>query len=62
MRQILTTLSGDNMTPRLIELFKEYESGHRHPTNQLTHKVAIPVILFHIIAMLDWIHLGGHSL
>ena len=46
------------MTPRLIELFKEYESGHRHPTNQLTHKVAIPVILFHIIAMLDWIHLG----
>lgn len=46
------------MTPRLIELFREYESGHRHPTNQLTHKVAIPVILFHIIAMLDWIHFG----
>jgi uncharacterized membrane protein YGL010W len=43
----------------MIELFKEYEAGHRHPTNQLTHKVAIPLILFHIVAMLDWIRVGG---
>ena len=46
------------MTPKLIKLFREYQSGHRHPTNQLTHKVAIPLIVFHIIAMLDWIQLG----
>jgi uncharacterized membrane protein YGL010W len=49
------------MTPRLIELFKEYESGHRHSTNQLTHKIAIPLILFHIVAMLDWIRFGGFT-
>ena len=46
------------MTPRMIQLFKEYEDGHKHPTNQLTHKIAIPLILFHIVAMMDWIHLG----
>lgn len=46
------------MSPALLQLFKEYEDSHRHPTNQLTHKIAIPVILFHIVAMLDWIHFG----
>ena len=36
----------------------DYVAAHRHPTNQLTHKIAIPFIVFHIIAMLDWIKLG----
>lgn len=35
----------------------EYFASHRHPTNRLTHKVAIPLIAFHLIAMLDWIRI-----
>lgn len=45
------------MNPKLIALFHEYAEAHRHPTNQLTHKIAIPLIVFHIIAMLDWVAL-----
>lgn len=45
------------MNPKLQQLFAEYAESHRHPTNQLTHKVAIPAIVFHIIAMLDWVRL-----
>lgn len=45
------------MKPRLEQLFREYAACHRHPVNRLTHKVAIPLIVFHIVAMLDWIKL-----
>jgi uncharacterized membrane protein YGL010W len=45
------------MKPRLEQLFREYAACHRHPTNRLTHKIAIPLIVFHIMAMLDWIKL-----
>ncbi len=45
------------MNPKLTALFAEYGQAHQHPTNQLTHKLAIPMIVFHIIAMLDWVHL-----
>jgi uncharacterized membrane protein YGL010W len=44
-------------TPRLQALFDNYASSHQHPTNRLTHKVAIPAIVLHIVAMLDWVHL-----
>ena len=47
------------LKPRLQRLFEEYADSHRHPTNRLTHKIAIPLIVFHIIAMLDWVHLFG---
>lgn len=53
------------MNPRLRALFEEYADAHRHPINRLTHKIAIPLIVFHIVAMLDWIPLatvGGHRL
>lgn len=53
------------MSPRLRALFEEYEDVHRHPMNRLTHKIAIPVIVFHIVAMLSWIPLatvGGFEL
>ncbi len=43
------------MNPRLIELFSEYDRYHRDPINRLTHKVAIPLIFFNAIAMLDWV-------
>ena len=45
------------MSPTLQRLFVEYADSHRHPTNRLTHKIAIPMIVFHIIAMLDWVKL-----
>ncbi len=44
-----------HVNPRLIELFSEYDQYHRDPVNRLTHKVAIPLIFFNAIAMLDWI-------
>jgi uncharacterized membrane protein YGL010W len=45
------------MNPKLEALFVEYADAHRHPMNRLTHKVAIPLIVFHIVAMLDWVTL-----
>ncbi|MFN7145068.1 MAG: DUF962 domain-containing protein [Myxococcota bacterium] len=42
---------------RLARWFQEYADGHRHPTNRLTHKIAIPLIVFHVVAMLDWVRL-----
>ncbi len=45
------------LDPKLAALFADYADYHRHPTNRLTHKIAIPLIVFHIIAMLDWVHL-----
>jgi uncharacterized membrane protein YGL010W len=43
------------LKPRTQELFDEYVSSHQHPTNRLTHKIAIPLIVLHIVAMLDWV-------
>lgn len=45
------------MTDSLQRLFADYAESHRHPTNRLTHKIAIPLIVFHIVAMLDWVRL-----
>ncbi len=47
------------MNPTLARLFDEYAADHRHPTNRLTHKLAIPLIVFHILAMLHWVQLGA---
>ena len=46
------------MHPRTLDWFTAYADSHRHPTNRLTHKVAIPAIVFHVVAMLAWIPLG----
>jgi uncharacterized membrane protein YGL010W len=45
------------LKPALHSLFVDYELSHQHPTNRLTHKVAIPLIVFHTVAMLDWVGL-----
>jgi len=45
------------LKPKLAALFQDYQDFHRHPTNQLTHKIAIPMIVFHLVAMLDWVKL-----
>jgi uncharacterized membrane protein YGL010W len=53
------------LKPALEEYLREYDAYHRHPINRLTHEVAIPLIVFHILTMLSWISLGapfGHSL
>ena len=53
------------MRPTLDRLFGEYNAYHRDPTNVAIHKVAIPLIVFHVLAMLDWValgfELGGHA-
>ena len=48
--------------PQLQTWFAEYNESHQHPTNRLTHKFAIPVIVFHIVAMLSWVRLPGPEL
>ncbi len=45
------------LKPQTQALFDEYIASHQHPTNRLTHKVAIPLIVLHIVAMLDWVRL-----
>ena len=45
------------LKPRTQALFDEYTSAHQHPTNRLTHKFAIPLIVLHVVAMLDWVRL-----
>ena len=45
------------LKPQTQALFDEYITAHQHPTNRLTHKIAIPVIVLHIVAMLDWVPL-----
>ncbi len=47
------------MRDSMVRLLEEYEAYHTHPINRLTHKVAIPLIMFHVVAMLDWVRLGG---
>src|SRR5579859_1504798 len=47
------------LNPKLKAWFTEYADYHRHPTNRLTHKIAIPLIVFQVIAMLDWVHLAN---
>ena len=46
------------LRPKLQSLFDEYTAFHRHPVNRLTHKIAIPLIVFHVFAMLDWLKVG----
>jgi uncharacterized membrane protein YGL010W len=45
--------------PWLNRWFATYTADHRHPMNRVTHKIAIPLIVFHIFAMLDWVKLGA---
>jgi uncharacterized membrane protein YGL010W len=43
------------MNTKLAALFGDYAENHRHPVNVRIHKIAIPLIVFHILAMLSWI-------
>jgi uncharacterized membrane protein YGL010W len=46
------------MSPTLLKLFSEYSEYHRDPRNVAIHKLAIPLIVFHVLAMLDWVEIG----
>jgi uncharacterized membrane protein YGL010W len=50
------------MNPKLQAWFREYDEYHRHPMNRATHKIAIPLIVFHIVAMCGWLPLIPASL
>jgi uncharacterized membrane protein YGL010W len=53
------------LKPALLAHFTRYADSHRHPVNRLTHELAIPLIVFHVIAMLSWIVVAaphGHAL
>lgn len=43
--------------PRLQALLDAYAADHQHPMNRATHKLGVPLVLFHILAMLGWIEL-----
>lgn len=47
------------MRPRTRALFGDYQAYHRNDVNVAIHKVAVPAILFHVVAMLDWIPIAG---
>jgi len=46
------------MNPTVATWMNQYAADHRHPMNRLTHKIAIPFIVFHIMTMLDWLKTG----
>ena len=45
------------VSPRLQKYFDQYAESHKNKVNLMIHKVAIPLIIFHISAMLTWVHL-----
>jgi uncharacterized membrane protein YGL010W len=45
---------------KLTRLFEDYAAHHQHPVNRAIHKIAIPLIVFQIVATLGWVHLGPH--
>lgn len=46
------------MNATVATWMSQYAADHRHPMNRLTHKIAIPFIVFHIMTMLDWLKTG----
>ncbi len=48
-----------SLKPQLAAYFADYDAYHRAPMNRLTHEIAIPLIVFHVVAMLSWIPLGA---
>lgn len=47
-----------SLNGRMAALFRDYAENHRHPVNVRLHKIAIPLIVFQIVAMLNWIPLA----
>ncbi len=43
-------------TRRVDQLLDHYGESHQHPGNELIHFVAIPLIVFSLIGLLQWVH------
>jgi uncharacterized membrane protein YGL010W len=50
-----TPMSGAS-TRRIDQLLDHYGESHQHPGNELIHYVAIPLIVFSLIGLLQWAH------
>ena len=45
------------MDSKLQKLLDGYAQDHQHPVNLKIHKVGVPLVLFHFVAMFDWVHI-----
>ena len=45
------------ISPQLQKYFDEYAESHQNKVNLAIHKIAIPFIVFHFLAMFTWIPL-----
>jgi uncharacterized membrane protein YGL010W len=55
----MSTASESLATPiprRVDQLLAHYEESHRHPTNEVIHFVAIPLIMFSLLGLLFALH------
>ena len=43
-------------TRQIDHLLVHYGESHTHPTNELIHYVAVPLIVFSLVGVLHWIH------
>ncbi len=52
------TATSDNgpMTRKIDALITHYGESHQNPSNELIHYFAIPLIVFSLIGMLQWVH------
>lgn len=46
----------DSPVRQIDHLLAVYNQSHTHPTNELIHYVAVPLIVFSLIGVLHWIH------
>ena len=46
------------LNARVQAWFADYDAYHQHPINLRIHKVLVPLLVFQVLAMLDWIGLG----
>ena len=46
----------DSPVRQIDHLLAHYGESHTHPTNELIHYVAVPLIVFSLVGVLHWIH------
>jgi uncharacterized membrane protein YGL010W len=47
------------MRPIVQAWLDDYDVWHRNSHNRRIHAVTVPLILFHVVAMLDWVDVGA---
>jgi uncharacterized membrane protein YGL010W len=56
-----TSMTYQNVGPRLVPYLKDYASFHRTPGNQLTHAIGLPAITITTLGMLSQVVLWANS-